>query len=346
MRFALISFIMFLFAFFIKEQKEPVSEPTENHFPAVQRIAFGSCNKTDLPQDLWPAIASNKPDLWIWLGDIIYADTEDMDALRSMYTHFKKSEGYGALLKGGTKVIGIYDDHDYGVNDACKYYPHKKASKQVFLDFLGVAQTAAVRKRAGAYQSYEFGEGEQKIKVIVLDCRYFRDSLVPDTTGSNRYYPNMEGDMLGNTQWQWFENELATSTANLNIICSSVQVLSNDHGYEKWGNFPNERRRFFATLSKTKVKNALILSGDRHMVDVSKINLPALNYPLYDFTSSGITHTRSTMSEVNKFREGDMIVKRNFGVLDISWDGNKPTVSMQARGAKNELYQEILVRYP
>ena len=138
--------------------------------------------------------------------------------------------------------------------------------------------------------------------------------------------------MLGEQQWKWLEKELSSSTANLNILCSSVQVIADDHGYEKWGNFPNERKRLLSLITHTKPKNLLILSGDRHMAEVSKMQLEGLPYPLYDFTSSGMTHIRSGLVESNRFRVGDMIVKKNFGVLKISWNGDKPVVSLQARG--------------
>jgi hypothetical protein len=42
---------------------------------------------------------------------------------------------------------------------------------------------------------------------------------------------------------------------------------------------------------------------------------------------------------------GEMIVKKNFGVLKISWNGEKPIVALQSRGQLNELFQEIVVRY-
>ena len=52
-------------------------------------ITFGSCNKVQMPQTMWSGIAANNPDLWIWLGDIIYADTTDMQALAAHYKRLK-----------------------------------------------------------------------------------------------------------------------------------------------------------------------------------------------------------------------------------------------------------------
>jgi alkaline phosphatase D len=310
--------------------------------PAV--ICFASCNKVEKPQTLFADAAANNPNLWIWLGDIIYGDTSSMKALAAMYKRLKTNPEY-KKVRAKAQIIGVYDDHDYGINDGCKNYPMKKGAKKCLMDFLDVPAGHPLRKREGAYQSYTFGKAPQTIKVIVLDSRYFRDSLTPDPTKAKRYIPSMDGDMLGEKQWKWLEGELRNSKANLNILCTSVQVISDDHGHEKWGNFPNQRKRLLSLIVKAQPKNLLILSGDRHMTEVSKMDIQGLPYPLYDFTASGMTHVRSGSSETNRYRVGDMIVKRNFGMLKVSWTGEKPTVALQSRGPGNELYQEILVKY-
>jgi alkaline phosphatase D len=310
--------------------------------PAV--IAFGSCNKLDKPQNMWDAVNANNPNLWIWLGDIIYADTTDMRALAKMYKTLKNTPNY-KKMREKTQVIGVYDDHDYGANDAGKSFPKKKQSKKCLMDFLDVPAKAPVRQREGAYNSYTFGKGAQTVKVIVLDTRYFRDSLIPDPTKQRRYIPNTTGDMLGEAQWAWLENELKNSKANLNIISTSIQVVADEHGHEKWGNFPNCRKRLLALIVKTQPKNLMILSGDRHMAEISKMDITGLPYPLYDFTSSGMTHIRSGTSENNRYRVGDMILKKNFGLLKIQWNNDRPVVTMQVRGLQNELFQETVVKY-
>lgn len=307
-------------------------------------IAFGSCNKLDKPQTMWEFVAANNPSLWIWLGDIIYADTTDMKALAAHYKRLKVNPEY-KKLRAKAQIVGVYDDHDFGKNDSDKYLTTKRASKKCLMDFLDVPSNSPIRKREGAYQSYTFGKPGQRIKVIIMDTRYFRDSLSPDPTRQRRYTPNMEGDLLGEVQWNWLEQEFRNDNANLTLLCSSIQILADEHGYEKWGNFPNARKRMLTLIAKTKPKNLLILSGDRHMAEISKMDLQGLPYPLYDFTSSGLTHIRSGLVESNKLRVGDMIVKRNFGILKIRWEGEHPIVSMQVRGQQNEMYEEINVRY-
>lgn len=307
-------------------------------------IAFGSCNKLDKPQTMWEHINANNPQLWIWLGDIIYADTTNTKVLASKYKTLKTNPDY-KKLRAKTQVLGIYDDHDYGKNDGDRYLAAKKGTKKCLMDFLDVPGNNPVRKREGAYQSYTFGKGDQRIKVIILDTRYFRDSLSADPTKKRRYVPNPEGDILGETQWKWLEQELKNSKANLNLLCSSIQILPDEHGYEKWGNFPASRKRLLNLIVKLQPKNLLLLTGDRHMAEISKMDIQGLPYPLYDFTSSGLTHIRSSNSEPNKFRVGDMIVKRNFGILKVRWEGEHPIVTMQVKGLQNEVYQEVIMKY-
>jgi alkaline phosphatase D len=312
-------------------------------FPAT--IAFGSCNNTK--HDFYPAlfndISAQSPNIWIWLGDIVYADTTNLSVMASMYRKLKKTASY-KRLRQNTTVLGIWDDHDYGINDGGKNHPIKQGAKQVLMDFLDVPRHAPVRKREGAYQSYTFGSPPHSVKIIILDTRYFRDDLVKEP-GTRRNMPNPVGDILGNEQWAWLERELADSKANLNILVSSIQVLSEEHRFEKWANFPMARKRLLSLVTKMQPKNLLILSGDRHMAEISRMDLVGLPYPLYDFTSSGMTHTRPNDHEANKYRLGETVTKKNFGLLQLSWINEKPMVRMQIRGPGDELYIEETIKY-
>ena len=57
----------------------------------VSKIAFGSCNnqRKQAEQSIWADVVRNRPDLWLWTGDIIYGDTEDMNLMREYYIQQK-----------------------------------------------------------------------------------------------------------------------------------------------------------------------------------------------------------------------------------------------------------------
>lgn len=301
-----------------------------------QRIAFGSCSRHNMENQLWSEVNNTKPGFWIWAGDNIYADTHDMVKMRAMYAQQKNRPEYQKLRQSSI-IYGTWDDHDYGVNDGGKFYAKKEESKALLLDFLDVPSDAEVRKHAGVYQSYYGGSDNRKVKFILLDTRSFRDTLNPSVQKGKRYEINSDGDILGDEQWIWLENELKNSDAAVNIIVSSIQFIANDHGFEKWGNFPRARQRMVDLLTRVKPSFTFFISGDRHIAEVSKISIQGLSYPLYDVTSSGLTHTWSVIgTEVNQARVGSLIVERNFGLIDINWKKNKPLVTIRIVGPKGK----------
>ncbi|WP_297765775.1 alkaline phosphatase D family protein, partial [uncultured Muriicola sp.] len=183
-----------------KRAAEPAAEFT---------IAFGSCNKHTLKNRLWDDIIQSRPDIWIWGGDNIYADTDDIAVISAMYEAQKNIEGY-RKLRTEVPVIGTWDDHDYGINDGGEEWLAKDGSQEAFLDFMDIPHNSPKRKQKGIYTSYDYELPEGLVKIILLDTRYFRGPLTPDPSGNNRYVPNTFGNgaILGEVQWQWLESEL------------------------------------------------------------------------------------------------------------------------------------------
>jgi alkaline phosphatase D len=178
--------------------------------------------------------------------------------------------------------------------------------------------------------------------VIVLDTRYFRDRI---QKVDGVYQKNEAGTILGSAQWKWFEKELNNSTADFNIIMSSIQILSSQHRFEKWANFPNEFIKLGETLIRSKAKNVILLSGDRHISEFTLVNIQGIGYPLIDFTSSGLTHSyRDFQWETNDNRIQKVIHTESFGLLHFDFKNKK--VVMQMRGKKNALLQEHIQSYP
>lgn len=309
-------------------------ETTANQQKAITTIAFGSCSRQSLPQPLWDDIVAQKPDVWIWLGDNIYGDSESMDTLRAKYALQKANPVY-QQLRQSAQIIGVWDDHDYGVNDGGKEYPKRKESQQVMLDFLDVPANSPLRTQEGAYSMHAYGPKGQKVKVILLDGRYFRDPLKKE---NKQNVPDPSGDILGEAQWQWLEQQLTNSDADVHIIGSGIQVLPEDHVYEKWANFPTARQRLLDLLSKIKPKGALLISGDRHQAEVSKISVPGLSYDLYDITSSGLTHVSKPHQEANRYRVGEIISELNYGLITIDWDAKPLTATVRVNGDNGVTY--------
>lgn len=300
----------------------------------LTRIAFGSCNRQAEPQPLWAPIRATNPDLWIWLGDNIYADTRDMAAMDSMYAQQRRRSGYRTLRRQ-TEVIGTWDDHDYGANDAGKTYPKRDSSQQLLLDFLGVPEENPRRHREGVYSAHTFGPPDRRVKVLLLDTRYHRDPLVPDTISDQRYLPNETGDILGDKQWAWLEEELRTSDAQIHLIGTSIQAIPAEHRWEKWSNFPTARERLFDVIRRSNVPGVLLLSGDRHHAEFSRLD-STVGYPLYELTASGLTHHAPAHEEPNRHRIAPLVTALNFGLITIDWEATPVRIRLQVRGENNE----------
>lgn len=319
--------------------------PTMGQANSVLKIAFGSCSNQKLGTQLWSEIKTQQPDVWMWIGDNVYTDTHNMDTMRRDYDQQKVHPDYQALIKS-TKVIGTWDDHDYGADDGGKFYGKKKESKAELMRFLDVPPTSEVFQHEGVYQSYVYGVGKQRVKIILLDTRYFRDTLMKSSDPAKRYELNATGDVLGEAQWRWLENELKNSKAGVHIIASSIQFLANDHGFEKWGNFPQARNRMLDLLKRVKPKATFFVSGDRHIAEISKLDVKGLKYPLYDFTSSGLTHAwKGTSTEANVLRASKLVKDRNFGLLTIQWRKKSVEVVMQVLGQDGIEFEKLLVKY-
>lgn len=305
-------------------------------------IAFGSCNKQDEENLLWDDVLLNKPVVWIWGGDNIYSDTDNVRRMRKDYEEQRYQDGYKAIVKS-MDVIGTWDDHDYGLGDGGSEWKMKEEAQELFLNFMDVPKNNPRRKQEGIYSSKTFKTKAGDVKVILLDTRYFRSALTKNLgDDGKRYMPNPhgEGTILGNKQWQWLSNELTNSTAAFNIIVSSIQVLSNKHGFETWGNFPSEVEKLFSLIKTSKAKRVIILSGDRHISEFSEINISDLEYPIIDFTSSGLTHTYEAYSgEENPYRVGKVVKEKSFGLLKLNMKNYR--VKMEMRGDGNKVLNQL-----
>ncbi|SFB78636.1 alkaline phosphatase D [Flagellimonas taeanensis] len=341
-----ISVLLVLMVLFMgckrKEEKQPLEKEKERPDFVV---AFGSCNMPQEPNPFWDDVVAENPDVWIWGGDIVYADTDDVDRIRTIYAMQDTVQGY-ARLKAEVPIIGTWDDHDFGLNDGGYGFAVKKESQQVFLDFMGVPSDSERRNREGVYASHEFEMPEGKVKIIVLDTRYFRSDLIKDEDPKRRYKPNTEegATILGDAQWDWLKGELANSDADFNLIMSSIQVLSGEHGFETWGNFPHEVQKLETMIVESGAKGVIILSGDRHISEFSRATITGLSYPLVDFTSSGLTHSYASFSgEPNSHRVGEVVSDKSYGIINLYFKDKE--AEMKIMGDNGAVLQELKQTY-
>jgi len=340
-----MKFLLYIFAIISMiacKETGQVIETETNDFTLV----FASCSHQDMEQPLWKPISATNPDLFIWGGDNVYTDTDDLNKMKADYQKVWSNPDY-AQLASKTTIIGTWDDHDYGKNDAGVEWGIKKGAQQVFLDFLKVSENDPRRNREGVYTSENFTTKKGTIKVILLDTRYFRDSLQKSNREGVRYDPWEKGEggsVLGEAQWKWLKNELTDKKPDFTVIVSSIQFLADEHNWEKWGNFPDEVAKLHRAINNAVSKNIFILSGDRHLAEFSVSNTKELSYPLIDFTTSGMTKVYpNTPEDSNRYRVGHQVKQLNFGVIKFDFKNKK--VTMEIRGEENKLYDRLVQKY-
>jgi alkaline phosphatase D len=314
----------------------------------LTRIGFGSCVNTNTHPMLDRTLALPF-ELFILLGDNIYADTTNAAVMAQKYRVRKASAWFQALRKKAP-LLATWDDHDFGWNDAGASYPMKRKSQQLFCDFMDLPANAPQRHREGIYDAQVFGPPGGRVQVILLDTRYFRSDLA---TGQNnvvpsggKYIPHPDPNvtMLGAAQWSWLEEQLRVP-AELRIIASSIQFISEFSGGEAWANMPREKQRMLNLLEKTRANGVLFISGDRHWAELSRLDRPG-TYPLYDLTSSALTeeHKRGTPTP-NRFREGPTYHGNNAGMITIDWQSRGPSVLLQLFDASGEVRIEKRIAF-
>jgi len=324
--FAFFVIIIILFDIFSWSSRKQYTLNTLSPNLSNFRIGFGSCNQPDEPLDIWTPINQLGINVWVWGGDIIYADSQNTTVHKKKYSKLHSLPEY-SQLRSTTKIIGTWDDHDYGANDGGLEYPSKRESQSALLDFLEEPIDSPRRLQEGVYTSYKFSLQDVTIKVVLLDVRYFREQ------------PGRTADILGKAQWEWLTNVLTKEPTDITIVVSGTQVIPSKHEFEKWSDYPQSREKLLTLLHSTPSTFKIILSGDRHHAEISKESKLLENNQtseIYELTSSGMTHSREYRKfEPNPARLGDLYSKRNFGLVEITpptlFEG-RPSVSLSVFG--------------
>jgi alkaline phosphatase D len=317
------------------------------HNHTITRLAFGSCNHQLRSQHMWGQIAATSPDIFLFIGDNNYGDQMwDGDAaltsLREAYGVMAETPELAAF-RARVPMMITWDDHDYGFNDGGASFAYRGWSETIFETFWGSSDE--VKSRPGIYESRMFGEEGKVTQIITLDTRFFRSDLATIAYQNERpplgpYQPSSDPEktILGDAQWQWLKQELA-KPADLRIVVSSIQVITDAHDYEAWENLPLEREKLYAMLAEREDSGLVLLSGDRHAGGIYTEAPEAAGEQLWELTSSSMNYSfssteRNTAREPDAKRLTDFISEENFGLVEIDWEAK--TFTMSLRGSQGE----------
>ncbi|HYC55846.1 MAG TPA: alkaline phosphatase D family protein [Candidatus Binatia bacterium] len=301
----------------------------------LRRIFVGSCLDQAKPQPIWKAVFARQPDLAMLIGDNVYADAASVERLAAHYRRQLSHVNVRRFLEN-VPLLATWDDHDYGLDDAGAENPLREAVKEVFLQAFDPHASPERRSHEGVYDSVIVGPPEHTVQFILLDTRSFRSPLARNPRwlvpvgGRGPYVPTKAEDatILGAEQWDWLDEQLE-KPARLRIIASSVQVTAQHHGWETWRNFPREYDRLMEKIEDDDDVPTVIVSGDRHLAEISRVRLPD-GRPLYELTASSMNRALPINRPAdNAHRLGPPIWTTNFGEIEIDWQEERPAVTLR-----------------
>lgn len=312
----------------------------------VTRIAVASCFDQRMEQPIWGAIFGYRPEVFVYAGDNVYGSVPaaslepGLEVLTQAYrTAAARQEP--ARIHREARVMAVWDDHDMGLNDGGADMPYRDRAKELFLAFHRIPAEDPRHSRAGLYHAEVLGPPGQRVQVILLDTRWFRSPLERASTPQpfGPYVPTADRSktILGEAQWAWLTQQLR-EPAQIRLIVSSIQLVAEGHGFERWGNFPHERQRFYDLLRETDARGVIVLSGDRHIGALYR-HEAGLARPLIELTASPATRPFPGNREPGPNRIGAVYGMENFGTVDIDWWARQ--VSLSVRGMNGEPVRRV-----
>ena len=261
--------------------------------------------------------------------------------MRALYETLGANPRFQALA-ATTPMMAVWDDHDFGWNNANRTWAHRDEAKAEFLRFWG-AEGDPRSSQPGVYSAKTYGSGDRAVQVILLDNRYNLDPY--DYAGEDP-----ARTILGAEQWAWLRERLAEPAA-IRIIGSGIQVIQDydiDEEWEGWGDSPLERDRLFALIRELRVPGVVFVSGDMHFAELTRHpdDATALGYPTYDLTASGLdqTETWAVGQWNNPSRIGELLnSNRKFGVVEIDWSSADPEIHLEIHDGA-QLHVDHIVR--
>ncbi len=305
-------------------------------------LAIGSCFFLADPNPIWggqdygggfgifDAIASQKPDVMIWMGDNLYFEDSDELDPDAMAMRYKRQRTFAPLsrLLTATSHVATWDDHDYGPNDADMSYVMKGESLQLFRRYWA-NPSYGLPDVPGVFGRARWGD----VDIFLLDDRWYRSA--------NRAQDGPGKTMFGAQQLAWLRNALIYSQATLKLVVNGSQMWNRANRFEGWNHFATEQHAFAEWLAAQKVDGVMFLSGDRHFSELLKIDRPGA-YPLYEYTSSPLTSRPWGNPDAAEKQNPDVVAgtllgRRQFGMIRVTGPEDDRRIALESYDTTGKL---------
>ena len=280
--------------------------------------------------EIFDAIADQKPDVMLWLGDNVYLRRQEYHDVAAMALRYRNQRAFGALqrLLTATSHLAIWDDHDFGPNDADASFNLKGETLRLFRLYWP-NPAAGLPETPGTFGIASAGD----VDLILLDDRYHRSHP--------RLADGPDKSMWGAAQFAWLKAVLLGARGPVKLVANGSQMWNGASRFEGLHQYPTEQKALADFLLAQRVEGLLFLSGDRHFGALLRVERPGA-YPLHEFTSSPLT---SRPWEKPDARErdnpqvvpGTLVGKRQFGLIRVTGPGNARRIALESYDQKGAL---------
>lgn len=273
--------------------------------------------------EIFDAIAAKAPDLMVWMGDNLYFQAPDEFDPASMAARYRRQRAHPSLtrLLVAAPQLAIWDDHDYGPNDADMSYGLKGESLALFKRYwanpsYGLPGTPGVFGRA------RFGD----IDLFLLDDRWYRSA--------NKLLDEPGKTMFGEQQLTWLRNALVYSHAPLKLVVNGTQMWNRANRFEGFNHYSYEQKSLADWLIAQRVDGVMFATGDRHFTELLRIARPDA-YPVYEFTSSPLTSRPWENPDSAERTNPDVVPgtlagKRQFGLIRVTGPAKARRIALES----------------
>jgi len=300
----------------------------------------GRCRLPGGGYSIFAAMARRQPDLFLFVGDTMYADhrcrvpenvpgadfrATDLAGFRTKHRYNRADPAVQAFFRT-TSVLAIWDDHEVRNDFDGPTEPLMPVGRRAFLDYWPLKPPPD-----DPYRLYRRVRWGRLAEIVVLDTRQYRSpNAMPD---------GPQKTMLGAVQRAWLLETLARSDATWKLVVSTVplSITTGRTARDSWASgigpfaaeepptgFEHELLRIVRALAERRVRNVVWVVSDVHRAEVIRhAPLPGLVFhelvagPL----SAGFGRPGAlddTLNPTRLFAEGGYY---SFGELDLRPDG-------------------------
>ena len=320
--------------------------------PMSFRLGFASCAATGSNHRIFDTLRDLALLLFIHMGDLHYEDIKrnDPSLFRRAYERVLTSPRQGSFYRS-TPVAYVWDDHDFGPNDADGSSLSKPAALKTYQQNVPHYPLSPVGGRVRTIQqAFTIG----RVRFLVIDPRAER---MPEDEPDGP-----QKSMLGKDQLDWLRRELRSASQRfpLVVLVNGVPwITKNEPGSgHGWEPYSHERTIIADMIEQFGLTHRLImLSGDGHMVAIddgtnsnyasgsapNERAFPVIHgAPLHRFPRiKGGPYSHGVFAPKRWF---PLLTAKQFGLMDLQDDGRRIRVELSCRGSKGEILKDLVLR--